>query len=217
MRAVRGPHGFTLLEVIVVMALLSLVMLAMGTALRGTAQVEQRVDARLARTDELRVATGFLRTVLSRLSAQKAPAALSADASPYRFAGGPQEMRWVGVMPARHGVGGLHHFRLAVEPPGLVLRYAAWRGEMQPDWNAAEQLLLVPGATALSLRFEDTREEPPRWAAAWTAVDALPQRVALSLQARDGPWPDLVVNMRLLPGTDPAISSGQAVFGGSSR
>ena len=36
--------GFTLVEVLVVMSLLSLVMLAMGSALRTTAQTEERVD-----------------------------------------------------------------------------------------------------------------------------------------------------------------------------
>ena len=46
MKAATRARGFTLLELLVVMSLLSLVMLGMGSALRSTAQVEQRVDAR---------------------------------------------------------------------------------------------------------------------------------------------------------------------------
>ena len=50
-----GAAGFTLLEVLVVMSLLSLVMLGMGSALRTTAQTGERVDHRLLRdTDSLR-------------------------------------------------------------------------------------------------------------------------------------------------------------------
>lgn len=210
----RRARGFTLLEVLVVMSLLSLIMLAMGSALRTTAQTEERVDERLARTDEMRVANEFVRGVLGRISAQKSVAPPAPGASPFSFGGGPGEVRWVGVMPARYGVGGRHHFRLAVEPRGLVLRYAPWRGEVAPNWAAADSYVLVERATGLVLRFEDTTVDPPQWVPQWTSVDALPQRVALSLQTTAGPWPDLVVNMRRLPGTDPLISN-RAVFGGS--
>lgn len=212
--AVRAG-GFTLLEVIVVMALLSLIMLAMGSALRTAAQTEERIDARLARTDELRVASDFLRSVLGRISAQQGPARPEPGASRFSFSGGPGEMRWLGVMPARHGVGGRQHFRLAIEPQGLVLRYLPWQGEQQPDWGRSESYVLVAGATALALRFEDTREQPSQWVAQWVTPDALPQRVALTVQTAQGPWPDLVVNMRRLPGTDPDIAGGRAVFGGA--
>lgn len=206
-------RGFTLLELLVVMSLLSLVMLGMGSALRSMAQVETRVDARLARTDEMRVATDFLRTVLSRVSARKgAPSAAGPGA--HFFAGNTNEVWWLGVMPARYGAGGMHHFRLGIEPAGLVLRYQPWRGEALPDWGRAESLLLVAGATALTLGFEDARREPTRWAAQWTVPDAMPQRVALSVRTPAGDWPTVVVNMRRLPGTDPDLSGGP-VFGGS--
>lgn len=214
-RPAPRARGFTLLEVIVVMALLSLIMLAMGSALRTTAQTEERIDARLALTDELRVASDFLRGVLGRISAQQGSARPEPGASRFAFVGGPQEMGWLGVMPARHGVGGRHHFRLAIEPQGLVLRYLPWQGEQQPDWGRSESYVLVAGATALALRFEDAREQPSQWVAQWTAPDALPQRVVLAVQTAQGPWPDLVVNMRRLPGTDPDIGGAGAVFGGS--
>ena len=49
---------------LVVMTLLSLVVLALGSALRTTAQTEERVDQRLARNDEIRVVTGFLQSAM---------------------------------------------------------------------------------------------------------------------------------------------------------
>jgi general secretion pathway protein J len=213
MRAVARARGFTLLELLVVLALLSLVMLGMGSALRSMAQVEQRMDVRLARFDEMRVATDFLRTVLSRVSARKgAPS----DAGPgaHYFSGSAHEVWWLGVMPARHGVGGMHHFRLGLEPAGLVLRYQAWRGETKPDWGRAESLLLVAGATQLAMRFEDARDEPSRWVDEWAAFDAMPERVALSVATPSGPWPVVVVHMRRLPGTDPELAGDPAYGGG---
>lgn len=207
-------RGFTLLEVLVVMALLSLVALAMGSALRTTAQTEARVDERLARADEMRVASDFLRSVLGRISAQRQAGALAAGASPYLFSGAAQEMRWLGIMPARYGAGGRHYFSLAVDERGLVLRYLPWRGEKVPDWSAADSLVLVPQATELALRYEDAGVEPSRWLPQWTATDGLPQRVALSVQTAQGGWPELVVTLRALALSDPRLG-GQAVFGGT--
>ena len=75
----QRQRGFTLVEVLVVMTLLSLVVLALGSALRTTAQTEERVDQRLARNDEIRVVTGFLQSVLGRISGQKRQGITSAD------------------------------------------------------------------------------------------------------------------------------------------
>ncbi|WP_284410829.1 prepilin-type N-terminal cleavage/methylation domain-containing protein [Acidovorax sp. SUPP3334] len=219
-RVTRVFHqrGFTLVELLVVITLLSLVMLALGSALRTTAQTEERVDRRLLNTDELRVASGFLRSVLGRVSLQKRAGVNSIDESPYFFVGLPEEMAWVGVMPARYGVGGRYHFRLSVMSRGsgsaLVLRYLPWiDGGGAPDWEQAASYVLVEGVTGFSLSYENANEEPPVWGAPWTLIDRLPQRVSIAIRATSGMWPDIVVPMRVLPASDPA--SDGATFGGS--
>src|SRR5690606_11879530 len=100
------PRGFTLVELLVTMALLSLLMLGMASALRTMAQTEERVDARLANADEFRIATGFLRSIVERISARKNPTPITQGASPYMFMGTPTALSWVGIMPARYGAGG---------------------------------------------------------------------------------------------------------------
>jgi general secretion pathway protein J len=212
-------RGFTLVEVLVVMSLLSLIMLAMGSALRTTAQTEERVDLKLQRADEMRVASDFLHSVLGRISMRKSAVAPAAGENPYIFSGAAQELSWIGIMPARYGVGGRFHFRLAVEgqPPNraLVLRFVPWTGaDVAPDWARAETYPLVPDAVAMQLQYEDASVEPPGWSPQWTSPDRLPQRVLLSLQTESGTWPDLAFAMRVLPGSA-AAGSGEAVFGGS--
>ncbi|MDA8445940.1 prepilin-type N-terminal cleavage/methylation domain-containing protein [Paracidovorax valerianellae] len=211
-------RGFTLVELLVVITLLSLVMLALGSALRTTAQTEERVDIRMLRTDELRVANGFLRSVLGRISLQKRAAVLSVDESPFFFVGLPEEMAWVGIMPARYGAGGRYHFRLGVldQPSGraLVLRYLPWiEGGVPPDWNQAASYVLVDDVVRFSIRYEDPNEEPPVWGAPWTLVDRPPQRVSISISTASSAWPEIVIPLRVLPSSDP--SSSGATFGGS--
>lgn len=209
--------GFTLLEVLVVISLLSLIMLALGSALRTAAQTEERVDLRLQRVDELRVAQNFLRSVLERISSRKITAQVPLGASQFFFAGGPQELSWVGVMPARYGAGGRYHFRLGLadraSTGALVLQYTPWvDSSTLPNWGGAESYTLATGVTALALQYEDARTEPPTWTPAWTEIDALPQRVGIFIETAAGSWPDLVVVLRTLPASD--ARSSEATFGG---
>lgn len=214
--------GFTLMEVLVVMSLLSLVMLAMGSALRTTAQTEERVDQRLQRTDEMRVADGFLRGILGRVAARKVAMPVEPGASQFIFSGQAHQITWVGVMPARYGAGGRHHLRLQVQDTAaaqqaLVLQYTPWLDDaLPPDWSQADSHVLVRGVTAFAMQFEDALPEPPVWTPQWALADRLPQRVLLSVQTDAGDWPAIVVALRLLPGSSPDMSKG-AVFGGSSQ
>lgn len=210
--------GFTLVEVLVVLALLSLVMLAMGSALRTAAQAEERVDQRLQRADEMRVGADFLRSILGSISARKAPGPVAVGASQFVFSGEEREMSWVGIMPARYGVGGRYHFKVGLEPlsegRALVVQFAPWVDDAaSPDWANAEKYALVVDAVELALQYEDANAEPPVWTARWSVPDRLPQRVLVSLNTLHEPWPDLVVAMRIAPGSDPQ-SSG-SVFGGT--
>lgn len=216
MRALRkSGAGFTLVELLIVLVLLSLVVLAMASALRTASQTEERVDARLQRMDDLRIANGFLRMVLGRVSAQKTGLPVPMGASPYFFAGTATGIAWVGVMPARYGGGGRYHFRLARTDAGqLLLKYLPWVDTLTPpDWSAAQSSVLLTGVTGLSLRYEDAAGEPPAWTPEWTAIDHLPDRIAIAVQTVSGPWPDIIIAPRVLPASDPR--SGGPVFGGS--
>ena len=215
-RATPAHWGFTLIEVLVVISLLSLLMLAMGSALRTTAQTEERVDQRLQRTDEIRVASGFLRSVLGRVSARKTAAPVAVGENPFIFSGENHELRWIGIMPARYGAGGRYHFRLALENRlgghALVIRFTPWVDDAAlPDWDRAEVYALVTDAISLSIQYENASAEPPLWTPQWTSPDSLPGRVMLSVQTAAGPWPELVVAMRIVPGSDP--KSGGPSFG----
>ena len=194
------------------MALLSVVMLALGSALRTIAQSEERIDRRLVRTDEFRVATEFIRTTLERISARKVEAPATPGASPLLFSAAADAVAWVGVMPARYGAGGRHFFRLGVESvngeAALVLRYLPWVDTPTfPDWSQAEVQVLVARVTSLSIRYEDAREVPSVWGSEWPHKDVLPSRIDLSINTDVGAWPNLVVTMRAFAAATRSIFS----------
>ena len=59
-----GAKGFTLVELLVSMALLSMVMVGMLSVMRSMAQAQDRVEHRLDDSDDLRVATAFIDNVM---------------------------------------------------------------------------------------------------------------------------------------------------------
>ncbi|TWO67923.1 prepilin-type N-terminal cleavage/methylation domain-containing protein [Caenimonas sedimenti] len=211
----RVLRGFTLVEILVAVSLLSVVMLGLGSALRTMGQAEEKIDARLARADEMRMASTFMRSTLARVSLRRVTPPPPGRPS-VLFAAAPQAVSWVGVMPARFGAGGRYFFRLAQEPleegAGLVLRFQRWTdAAVFPDWSQAEARVLVRDVRAVQMRFLDVEAAAPAWLDGWTAIDRVPDRVLIQLETAHGPWPPLFMPMRPLPASDP--SSGGAVFG----
>ena len=200
--AARLGRGFTLLEMLIGMALLSVLMLALGGALFSAAQTEERLDARLQAAEDYRLMTGFLQETLAQASLQKVK---SGDDFRIFFNGQSDSLEWVGNLPARYGLGGRHFLRLGLERDAagagrLVLRYIPWRdipGAL--SWQAAAAQTLAAPVTGLSLRYQHpiSGQWQPLWQDTSQRRERLPSAVALALESPEPAWPLLAVAMRV--------------------
>ena len=221
-RLPAGQRGFTLVELLVVMALLSLLMLGLASAMSTVSQTQERVDARLDRMDHQRVSVAFLRSVLGQASAIRRQAGLRKQGeSELFFEGGPQGMRWLGIMPARFGMGGRTHFQLSVEGDALVLRFAPWQGpDVMPDWGQSQSYVIDRGVTAFALRYQNAKLGVAHWQPQWGPEKdnekELPSAVQIELQAASGVWPMMVIAMRTPVGSYPR-SVLMPSFGGGQQ
>ena len=228
---IRRLRGFTLVEVLVAMVLLSLLMLALTGALRAMGQTEERVEQRVAAADDYRAAVNLLNDVLGQVSARRFPSqqAGTPPQMPF-FQATPDALAWVGVMPARYGLGGRHYLRLAVEPGEggsgqLVLRYAPWTGAPGfSAWPQAQAQVLAAPVQALSLRYQEPASGG--WGSVWPPpglpVNALPpsllpSAVALQVDGAAPAWPPLVVAVRATRISDPSARGGGGFGGGSAQ
>jgi len=230
----KAARGFTLVELLVAMSLLSLVMLGFNSALRSMAQTETRVDARLQRNEQMRLLRQFLQPLMQRVDATKYSTPGTANAPGGKallFRADSQAIQWVGVMPARPGLGGRGYFQLTLEPDPadstrqLVVRYLRWQPPgVALSWATAETHVLVRGLSGWSVETEglpptaspDKAATWPRgWQARWPSDQDLPQRLRLTLEDSQGLWPPVLLpvsaTVASLPGT------GIFSFGGSSK
>jgi len=219
-------RGFTLIEILVVMSLLSIIMLAMSSSMRTMAQTEARVDERLQRIDEMRVTDNFLKKTLGRIDVVKSKNPNNPAGLGTLFVADANSMSWVGIMPARYGAGGRYFFHLALEETSsgkaLVLRFAPW--EMQttfPEWAQAESHILAAGITDFLIETEGLPQEiqsiasdwPRGWHAGWSVKDAIPQRIRLTWADQKDHWPPLVI--ALMPTLQSQTASSGFVTGGA--
>lgn len=192
----RSQAAFTLVEMLVALMLLSLVMLGLSSALRSFAQAETRIDRRVLRSEAMYELNGFLRQIMGWVSGARLP---GQEGQKPRVAlqGRSNELAWLGVMPARHGVGGLHYLHLGLErrPQGtsLVLRYVPIKEKLaMPDWTTAQSIDLAEGIE--EIQFQYMAEGKDEWLSDWAAVDKLPRLMRLNIQG-GGAWPTLVVRV----------------------
>lgn len=222
-------RGFTLVEVLIALTLLALLMLVLTSALRAMGQVEERVEQRIDASDDYRATTGLLNDVLGQVSAQRyATQAVDGPPSAPFFEARESSLAWIGVMPARFGLGGRHYLRLALEPgtdgASLVLRYAPWTGAPTfTAWAQAQGRVLATPVQTLSLRYLDPGNG--QWSAIWPPPgmsadklprDLLPAAVEIQLDGPAPAWPPLFVALRANYATDPSAQQG-SFGGGSSR
>lgn len=193
MTPTAGPsRGFTLIEVVIALTLVAVILTGLVSALVSFGKTSTRIEERSLTSDDVRLVYAFLEQSLG--AAAPRVRVRPEDSVPVGwFEGSETELEWLGLMPARHGVGGLYHLRLGVERGrSLVLYYLPYAGDdPPPDWGAAESHLLLADVTAFDLAYRALDED--EWRAEWSATEVLPARVKVSLAVRGQAWPELIV------------------------
>ena len=225
-------RGFTLVEVLIALSMLSLLMLTLTSAVRGMGQAEARVERRIESGEDWRLAYSLLRQTLAQTSARTFRPENADDGRdvPFFF-GSPTELRWIGVLPARYGVGGRHYLRLGMEEgadnqPRWTLRYAPFTGaDTFDDWGSAAVQPLASQPLAMALSYLDPLDG--QWRGDWpppvalqdaprARAQLLPDAVRIKFDGVAPAWPPMLLAVRPTWVSSSGGSQG-ASFGGRGR
>lgn len=191
-----ADRGFTLIEVVIALTLVAVILAGLVSALVSFGKTSARLEERTLVSDDVRLVHAFLEQSLG--AAAPRIRVRPEDAAPVSwFQGTATELEWLGLMPARHGVGGLYHLRLGMERGAgdgrrLMLHYLPFAGDdPPPDWSAAQAHLLLDGVTGFDLAYRALDDD--EWRAEWRDTQVLPARVKMGLAVRGQSWPELIV------------------------
>jgi general secretion pathway protein J len=189
--------GFTLVELLIAVTLLSLLSVALLLALRVGVRAERAGSVRLEAEEGTALALSFIRAQLG-----DARAALEVDGtgrSVVVFDGAADHVAFVAPLPARVNLPGLHLIEIvairAALGPQLVIRARPYR---PPNILPADipEKPLIPGLGAAEFAYFGAARsnEPPSWHGEWRDMLTLPALVRLRVSdARGEAAPDLVV------------------------
>lgn len=192
-----GVPGFTLLELLIAMTLVSLLsVLLLGGLHMGTRVWERSADV-ADEMDEVRAARGFLRNTIS----QAYPALKKNPVQGFYvldFAGSASEVRFLAPMPQAVNAGGFARLTIKVQPGGTGQQLVAlWEPEFAADAALDRTVVLLDGLSNAGFQyFGGAAGQPDGWSDSWTPTTIMPKLVRLNVRfTQDGRriWQDLVV------------------------
>jgi general secretion pathway protein J len=186
----RAPAaGFTLLEVLIALALLGFILVALAGGVRFGVRAWQAEERRGAGAAELEAVHGLLRRMVA--TAQPLPlAGLGPAGASLYFDGRPNEMSFISDLPEAIGGAGPYDLALELTAGGrLVLR---WRPHVRPVPGSSPgpyaETELMRGVAALDLRYfvPAINGQPAGWLSEWRQPGTLPALVRVKLRLAEG-------------------------------
>jgi general secretion pathway protein J len=192
--------GFTLIEVVVSLAVLSLILLATVSALRTFANTQVSLDRMMGRVDEVRTVSGFIRDMFEgSVVGQQQGGGLSfggrGGAELGYFEATPQWVEWKAPVLFGEVFGGIQVLRLIKEEGALKLYWQDPPAQLDRiDWAGKSSRVLVEAVEEFQLSFK------PEFNVGWQndewEGEGAPALIRLSIKAAGRHWPDLIVQVQ---------------------
>lgn len=211
-RMTLNQHGFTLIEVLIAMTLLSIMVVLLFGSLKICAESWDRGESKMSQVNEIGVVYSFFQRQLTTAIPIWDDFSV-ADEKTFSFHGDEHSMQFVGEFPASASRGGLQLFSIDLddEKSGRQIVDTQINVTVKPflpvlddKGLAKEQVTLIKHVKALAFSYfgiDDTSELS--WQTTWLERDSLPQMVKIHIEREDGMyWPDMVVDMKLVGLTD---------------
>lgn len=214
----RRPGGFTLVEVLLALGLMSMLLALAYGGLRAATRAADRGQVILQDSGRIRMAHQFVRKQLN----QMLPLVFyeSEDrAERMVFMGAADRIRFVAPMPGYLGFGGPQVQELTIERGDdgleLVLYHSLLQGFEEPFLyeNLPIPLLGKIERAEFSFLGRDETGELTGWTTAWAETGMLPESVALEIEFVDEVyirWPLMTAAVRIDPAALDELTGGQA-------
>ena len=192
-------HGFTLLELIVGLTIISMIMLTIYAGLRLGARSWQAGTQRAEIVDEVRLLHGLLQRTLG-----SAVPIATRDNRTWQvwFEGTANSLRYLFAMPEQFGVAGYQELKIGAQAGESGNKLVSERRAMDEILNlgrqaaAVEHTVLVDELASISFAYFGSRDAkaPLAWHTSWERASRNPTMVKVRIASTgNGQWPDLLI------------------------
>jgi general secretion pathway protein J len=202
----KYQSGFSLMEIIVAMTLLSLIMAMVYGGIHTSRKMAQKGLKRIDATNEVRVVQELLRRQISRIL----PMAFKEEEGQFvLFEGDANHIMYVSPMPGYLGKGGPHVQLVEIvnAKGGKILQFSHWllNDSLEQDAfedSEQEPVVLLENIRDAEFSFMKLNEEgePGDWENDWEDVENTPLMVKLDIDMGEKalmPWPEMEVALML--------------------
>lgn len=191
-KPVKHLRGFTLVEVIVSLAVLSMILLALVSSMRMLADTQTRLNERVEATQKVQFISSYLTNVLMHAMPLSSQAPESEGGVLFR--GEQHELMLVGPISSAAQVSGLQITRFSVDDQArLTLQFSPFPDEGVVSWENVESYPLLDDAQ-VDFAYRDAQDE--MWVDSWPDNELrLPELIRVQVRTGGREWPDLVIRL----------------------
>ncbi|MFZ2450708.1 MAG: prepilin-type N-terminal cleavage/methylation domain-containing protein [Methylovulum miyakonense] len=215
MKRIKTALGFTLMEVLIAMTLLSIMVVLLFASLKICAQSWEKGESKMADVNEVAVVYHFFQQHLAAAKPLWDDFSVK-EQKTLAFQGDAQSLQFVGDFPASVGKAGAQLFALHLQEQedGNVINVSLTPFLPSPEGQELpkEEIVLVKHVRKVSLAYfgmdENTGESS--WQAEWLQRESQPQLVKISIELENAIyWPDMVVELKVASSQiDADVTSG---------
>lgn len=217
----RKQTGFTLVELLLAVTLLSILLALAYGGLHAATQATDRGQKILEESGRLRMAHQFVRKQINQaipMSFNQSDGETLDSKSFEVFLGDSQSVRFVGPMPGYLGFGGPQVQQLSVVSADkglqLVLEHASVQGFEEARLTERDPILLIDHIASAKFSFlsRDEEGEIVPWTEQWEDPAVMPLAVSLDIEFEEGSyadWPLLVAAIRIDPSIMDGVNQGE--------
>jgi len=198
--------GFTLVELLLAMTLMSILLALTYSGLRAASRNSDQGEKMLAAGGEVRAAHQFVRKQLNQMLPLSFDVSDGSDEVRVVFEGDAKRIAYVAPMPGYLGAGGPQVQMLELvngdEGQSLVISHALLQNYQEGDLSLRDPVSILDNIRSADFEFlgRDETGEIIDWASNWDTPEILPVAVRLNIAFEDDSrlnWPELVAGVRL--------------------
>jgi general secretion pathway protein J len=191
-------YGFTLVEIMIALTLLSMILLLLFGSLHTVNRSWQSGLEKIDKNDEIRLVSDFIRRQIT----QTVPLLwINKDGDRLVFYGEQNELTFTSTLPSHRGGGGLYFMTLKVNETGkskqLGLNYYRANPGISPfdppPVDEQTHVLLLENIDIINFAYygQDNSDDDPKWHDSWQNEQTLPKLVRLNIHQSEPErsWP----------------------------